>query len=199
MAKGQITEDSLRNSFGNPPGLDALTASRPKKDSPFRSTLSSPAAAETPVPASPVQQGKVVSLKPEMREPERAPEPQVTVPEPSPRVEEEKPVMLATSEETSKEEVASPEVAEQKHTRKLDIYTEKVSLKISPEMRDQVEALARGLQRQKTSKDERITANTVMRVAINVLLSKFKLDEDDVTNSEEELFELARKKVRSRG
>jgi hypothetical protein len=40
---------------------------------------------------------------------------------------------------------------------------------MSPKMRDEVETMARELQRAKTSKDERITANTVMRVAVRLV------------------------------
>lgn len=84
-------------------------------------------------------------------------------------------------------------------TRKADIFTERVTLQLSTGMRDAVDALARDLQRRRTAKDERITANTVMRVAINILLERFELGADDVANSEGELLDLATRRICSDG
>jgi len=50
-----------------------------------------------------------------------------------------------------------------------------------------VDALARELQRSKNSNMERITANTVMRVAIPHVLKHFKLNGAPVPSGEEEL------------
>ena len=80
--------------------------------------------------------------------------------------------------------------------RKSDIYTEQVGLKISPEMRDGVDALARDLQRAKTTKDERITANTVIRVAVQLLMDNYRFERGDVANSEEELFQLVARRLK---
>jgi hypothetical protein len=71
--------------------------------------------------------------------------------------------------------------------RKADLYSERVTLLMSSDMRDRVEALAKELQRRKTTKSERITSNTVMRVAINFFLERFELHDEDVANNEEEL------------
>src|SRR5262249_43149055 len=49
------------------------------------------------------------------------------------------------------------------------------SSRSGPEMRDNVQRIAREIQRGKTSKEERITANTVMRVAILLLTKHFKV------------------------
>ncbi len=65
-------------------------------------------------------------------------------------------------------------------------------------MRDEVDELARQLQRAKTSKDERITANTVMRVAIRLLTENFNLKSGEGPNNEDELFELASKSLKRR-
>ena len=59
-------------------------------------------------------------------------------------------------------------------------------------MRDQVDSLARELQRSKTSKDERITSNSVMRVAVRHFLGEFKLRKGEEPNSEEELLTLVK-------
>jgi hypothetical protein len=50
-----------------------------------------------------------------------------------------------------------------------------VTLQISPAMRDDVDALAQDLQRAKTTKDERITANTVMRYRCAALDRQLRL------------------------
>ena len=60
-------------------------------------------------------------------------------------------------------------------------------------MRDQVERIARELQRSKTSKKERITGNTVMRVAIRLITERFELKPGEGPNDEEELFECIEK------
>jgi hypothetical protein len=52
---------------------------------------------------------------------------------------------------------------------KAQIFTERVTLVISAEQRDMVEELARKIQRNGTKKQERVTANTVMRCLINLL------------------------------
>lgn len=82
--------------------------------------------------------------------------------------------------------------------RKADVFTERVTLQISPEMRDEVDALARDLQRAKTTKDERITANTVMRVAVQLLMEKYRFEKGDVANTEEELFRLVVQRLKSK-
>lgn len=73
--------------------------------------------------------------------------------------------------------------------RKATVFTERVRLQISPEMRDDVERLARELQRAKVSKKERITGNTVMRVAIRLITERFELQSSEASNDEGELFE----------
>jgi hypothetical protein len=76
--------------------------------------------------------------------------------------------------------------------RKADLYSERVTLLMSSEMRDRIEALAKELQRRKTTKSERITSNTVMRVAINAFLETFELRDGEVANTEEEFERLVR-------
>src|SRR5262249_42202476 len=72
--------------------------------------------------------------------------------------------------------------------RKADIYTERVTIQISPDMRDSIDSMARELQRSKTSKEERITANTVVRVAVQVILEHFEPDKSEIANTEQVLF-----------
>jgi len=99
----------------------------------------------------------------------------------------------ATPKETEGEKKADPVGA-----RKSDIYTEPVTLKISPEMRDSVIALARDLQRAKTTKDERITANTVIRVAVQLLMDIYRFESGDVANNEEELHLLVARRLKEK-
>ena len=210
MAKGQISEDELRGSLSL--GSIANLATRPKKDNPFRVTSQEAPSSITPqaVAAPPREAERVIDLRTPAVELPRStasaaqeapiiakpvmPQVIVEVPSLSPmaQIEQKK---LPQKFTTKSDE---PDEAEGRGLRKLDIFTEKVSLKLSPEMRDKVEAIARELQRTKTTKEERITANTVMRVAINALIDKFKLGEGDTANNEEELFELVKKKILKR-
>jgi hypothetical protein len=66
-------------------------------------------------------------------------------------------------------------------------------------MRDDVERIARELQRANSSKKERITGNTVMRVAIRLITERFQLKDDDAPNTEEELFAVVRNLLMRRG
>jgi hypothetical protein len=63
-------------------------------------------------------------------------------------------------------------------------------------MRDDVDALARDLQRSKTTKDERVTADTVMRIAAQLLIDYFQFKRGNVANSEEYLYTLATQKLK---
>ena len=60
-------------------------------------------------------------------------------------------------------------------------------------MRDDVDALARELQRAKTGKGERITANTRMRVAVRLLLKHYSVGDTQAPNGEDELLEAVEK------
>ena len=75
---------------------------------------------------------------------------------------------------------------------KTELYAERVTVPLSAELRDGAESLAKGLQRRRTEKGERITSNTVIRVALRVLLEHFGDDPDEVANNEEELVNVRR-------
>lgn len=185
MAKN-VTEDDLAAGMKGLGGFGALST---RRDSPFRDSRaevksveaktieikpqpeSSPSALPTSEKGSPV----------EAREP--APEPVIPV------------VVKPSAPATAKE---SPRTRNKTPTRKADVYTERVTLQMSAEMRDAVDELARQLQRAKTSKDERITANTVMRVAIRLLTENFELGKGEGPNNEEELYSLASKRIREK-
>jgi hypothetical protein len=80
--------------------------------------------------------------------------------------------------------------------RKADIFTERVTLQIRPEMRDEIDALARDLQRGKTTKEECITSNTVMRVALQFFMKNYQFQRGDVANTEAELYSLVAQRVK---
>lgn len=72
---------------------------------------------------------------------------------------------------------------------------EKVTVLMSPAVRDAVQMLARKLQRRRTQKQSRITANTVFRAAIRLLVEELPLRGSEVANTEEELLDLLRARL----
>ena len=173
MAKGQVSEEQLSQGLKGIGNFGGLSSSRVQRDNPFRDSRSAPTAPPEPIkPASPpVVEPAVKALQPTVRK--------IPVPEkatPKPEKQEDKP------------KEGSP--------RKADIFSERVTLQISPEMRDEVDSLARELQRAKLKKEERITANTVMRVAIQLLLARYTFEKGEVANNEEELFRLVTNKLK---
>jgi hypothetical protein len=180
MAKG-VTEDDLASGIRSMGGLGTL--SRNRRDSPFRDTREEevPAVKTVELPLQKEVPSAAVEVRSEVRG-----EPARVVKAERPR-EVEKPIPV--EKPVRNERKKAPQ-------RKADIYSERVTLQMSPEMRDEVDELARQLQRAKTSKDERITANTVMRVAIQAFLEAFDLDPKSCPNSEKELLDVARTQKR---
>lgn len=168
-------------------GLGGFGALSPRRDSPFRDSRAEVKAPEPKtVEVKPAAESRSVYGMPVV---EPAKPAEIKRAEPSPKTAPAKPVPSPTVREPSRLRQKQPQ-------RKADIYSERVTLQISAEMRDEVDELARQLQRAKTSKDERITANTVMRVAIRLLTENFKLKAGEGPNNEEELFELAERLLR---
>jgi hypothetical protein len=64
---------------------------------------------------------------------------------------------------------------------------------LNAEIRDRAEALAKDLQRRRTHKGERITTNTVIRVALRALLDAFDPSASATINTESELYETVRR------
>jgi hypothetical protein len=177
MAKGQVSEEELTKGLkgiGNFGGLSS--SARVRRDNPFRDSRSEPAAPE-PVKTIEVKP-TTVEAKPKTVSPALEPKPVRTV--------------APVSKPAAKAQVAERK-AKAVGGRKADIFTERVTLQISPEMRDEVERIARELQRAKSSKEERITANTVMRVAIQLITKKFKLGSGEAPNNEEKLYKFVEK------
>lgn len=73
---------------------------------------------------------------------------------------------------------------------------DKVSVFMSPAIRDRANQLASELQRKRTIKTERITANTVFRVAIRVILEELSIDDLSTINSEDDLYRAAKGRIR---
>ncbi len=207
MAKNQVTEEQLSRGLQSMGGFGGLTQ-RPRRDHPFRTSQEEPVkvidveprvapkAAEQVPPkaveeeklvtraeiqsAVPVRQDKVVSM-----EARRVVDEVVEA--------EESQVLPVTAKQAAKKKQSRSAA---QPTRKADVFSERITLQLSPKMRDKADALAKDLQRLRTSKDERITANTVMRVAIKLVLDKFKPGAGEtVANTEEELFELVKKQL----
>lgn len=216
MAKHVTEEDLATGLSGFGDGFSTITEKRPRRDNPFRGALDEPPAAAdreervvemhapSPEPA-PVSQSP--APRAEYRQHHAEPPRPAPVRRETPAAsrsegrEDYLPPRVPTIEESARRvrvHYSEPEPPQTRAQapRKADIYTERITLSVSTEMRDEVEALARELQRRRTKKEERITANTVMRVAINALLERFSLDAGDVANNEAELLELAKRKVR---
>lgn len=179
MAKGQVTEEELSKGLKGIGNFGGLSQPRVRRDNPFRDSRSELAAPE-PVRTMDVKPATVAATEAKGARPAAEPK-SVRAVAPVPKPAEK------------------PRVGEKKAMgaggRKADIFTERVTLQISPEMRDEVERIARELQRAKKSKDERITPNTVMRVAILLLTKHFKLNGSEAPNTEEELFSMAEEAV----
>jgi hypothetical protein len=180
MAKSQVSEEELAKGLkgiGNFSGLSP----RVQRDNPFRDS----------------RQEKVEPPKTiEVRLPSA--EPQVAKPT-APNIAPDEPKPMRAFPATPK---LRPKVREgesksraEESARTADDF-EPVTLQISPEMRDETSALARDLQRAKTTKVERITANTVMRVALRLLLENYQFELGDVANTETELYDLVVQRVR---
>ena len=55
--------------------------------------------------------------------------------------------------------------------------------------------MARELQRKRSQKNERITPNTVMRVALEFFMDRFSVEQTDRVNTEEELLDAAKQQL----
>jgi len=195
MAKGQVTEKDLESSIASLGGLSGLATtgvSGAKRDSPFGSTFAKRASSQVvEAPRGAAEREPVKAIEPTSREEtppapakERANEPKEVVHVP-PRAS------VRAEPKPSARIIQKPEP-----TRKSDTLTERVTLQMSPDMRDDVGEIARRLQRRKADKkSERITANTVMRVAIQFLLDELTVEEKDRPSTEDELLRLVKHKL----
>lgn len=187
MGKGQVSEKELEKGIKSLGGLTGLTGSSVRRDSPFGSDF----VKTVPAPVrEPLTLEKVIDL--EVKTEERLPEA-----EPPSDVVDTPRTRLSKEERAPKRRLISSKEEGEKDTEER-IFTERITLQMKAEMRDDLHYLATKLQRRKTNKDERITSNTVMRAAIQFLLDELKLKESDVVNTEAELLSLMKRKLLSK-
>lgn len=210
MAKGQVTDHELALGLKNFGGFGSLggQTTKPRREDPFRDTREE---APAPVAAAP-QATQPQAVQPQVSQAVRGETPRLEIvktqePEPveakapslpaeqiqpSPLKLREKKARIATPAAKSErvvrpvKQVPSESVAAEK---KSELYTERVTVPLDAELRDGAESLAKDLQRKRTEKGERITANTVMRVALRVMLDEFDPSAADGVNTEEELYQ----------
>ncbi len=188
MAKGQVTEEELSKGIQGMGSMSALSPNKPKRDSPFRDTRDS-----EPKPAS--KETK------EVREVRLNPSPSA-----EPKLEE-RPSSMADGQSPVRQSLGrTPLVARSVPPRprveesmlekdiptKAEVYSERVTVPLSSEMKVQLDLLAKELQKIRPAKRERITANTLVRVAIAAFLESFQTTP---ISSEEELLEVVRMRL----
>ena len=191
MAK-QVTEDDLKAGLQSVGSLGALGGQAPggtRRDSPFGTEF-----VKRTAPA--VQSVITPTDGPSVIEPRPAPA-VVAPPVQQEKATESKLVSVPRSvkpvEESRSKRVQSEAAADE--TSNSAAFTERVTLQMTPEMRDDLLDLARKLHRQRREKGERITANSLMRVGIKFLLEEFRLTESDRPSNEEELMALIQRKL----
>ena len=172
MPKGQVTDEELASGLRSMGGLSSLTTV--KRDSPFRDSRAAAKTVEVPVP----NESPRINEAPPAGSREKPPS---------------RPAALPAAVKANPVEKAPRAEKRKPSQRKADTYSERITLQISPEMRDEVDSLAREIQRSKATKEERITANSVMRVAIRHFLDVFRLRQGDRVNTEEELLALLKR------
>lgn len=204
MAKGQVTSDDLATGIKGFGGMSSLGgAPRPVRDNPFRDTRSeAPAPAPVPVvtpaattvantPTEPdAPRLEVLSLTEQRVEEERGESPSPrAVPIERKSATQASTKRVATSPRVVPRALATEEPVIPARERKTELYTEPVTVPLNAEMRDRAEALAKDLQRRRTEKSERITANTVIRVALRAMLDTFHPGSGVVVNTEADLYD----------
>lgn len=196
MAKGQVTDDDLASGLKGFGGLGSLggASTRPVRDNPFRDTRAEPprpvvvppTAEPTPAPMSipEVPKLEIVSSRNDRVEGEGITPPSLSEPAPAkPRARKQS---TAPTAKLLKPTVTSAPATAEHREKKTELYTERVTVLLDAELRDGAEALAKELQRRRTEKGERITANTIMRVALRELLETFVADTSSTINSEDD-------------
>jgi hypothetical protein len=207
MAKGQVTTDDLASGIRSFGGLAQLGgSSRPVRENPFRDTrgdsvqpvATAPSPTPAPVPEAPrlevisgietssVGEGSVPSpvAVPSAPRPERERKPAATRMAPPAKVT---PPRIVSTETTTAAESTGRE-------KKTELYTERVTVLLNADLRDRAEALAKELHRRRTQKGERITANTIFRVAIRAMLDTFDPSTSTELNTELDLYEAVLKR-----
>ncbi len=195
MAKGTVTDQELESSLKSLGGLGGIATSGSRRDSPFGSDFVKKAAPEAEIerPRPEAEVVKAVELHPVTQSTLNMGETRAPAPELNRVTTAVRPVTGAKPR--PKERGKPLEAIPPAPTRKSDNFSERVTLQMDPDMRDELNLLAARLQRRKTDKSERITANTIMRVAIRVVLDEVKLDEADIANNEGDLLRIVKSEL----
>jgi hypothetical protein len=195
MAKGQVSDDDLASGLRNFGGVSSFGApsGKPHRDNPFRITQAEARGTE----GAPKIEPAAVEKQAEKIEPvERRGEASRPVVAAKPR-EAIVPKAVVRKVETRETTRPSLEAAERSREKKTERYTERVTALLDAELRDGAESLAREISRRRKIKGgERITANTILRVSLRLLLDNFELSPDDAPNDEEEIFTAVQKRIR---
>jgi len=173
MAKGQVTEKDLELGLKKAGGFSGLSK-KTRRDSPFGQEHAKPVA------------------EPQISQSEKRLKPEKVVSE---KVASKKIVEVnkkASSPNSSLKK--NIENAEKALATKAETFSERITLNITPDMRDKAEMIARGLQRRKADRTERITANTIYRVAIEALLADEDFLKNISPNTEQELLDAVKAK-----
>ncbi len=157
MARGSATEEELAAGIRSVGVLSAVTGT----EGPRRDNPFAP----PPAPKTPAPQERAAAVP--------APEPKPATP--SVAVSQKKPVERP------------PRLSSDVSQAEPSPLTDYVTVPMTAEMRSQASLLAAELQRRRTDKTVRFTANTVYQVAIETLLERFELAPDDHVNSKAEL------------
>ena len=186
MAKKLVTENDLLSGVGGGFGNIAhMGSGRPVRDNPFRDTRT-----DSPPPA-PAPSGEAT------QEPETSRPLGNTAPQPQPVLSVSRltaPAAREASESTPPARPA-PKARVTQRPRKRDTYSEKVSTFLGPEMRDDLEMVARRLNRNRLVKGESITVHTLIRSGVRVMTELLQFTDTDVVSSEEELTALVKRKL----
>jgi hypothetical protein len=178
MAKSQVTEQDLEQSLQTLGGFGKLSTQKPRRDSPFGSEFSRKPEESKPIPQVAPQKSPEVTLL--SKTPGQGME----------HLEEDGEVLLTNPlpKSSPTRRISKPLLEETTASHpKSNTLTERVTVQMSPEMRDAVNDLARHLQRRRKDKGERITANSVMRVAIQYFLDNVQLERVQGASTEREI------------
>ncbi len=201
MAKNSVTENDLISGAGGFDAFNRLSTGKPIRDNPFRDTRAveprpsdsnpEPVLARSVVvesvttesiarpvqPAAPTTQQAVVA--PRKIEVGRQPPP-VTVSPVRPEV--------------GASEVVRPAAAKAK---KSELYPEKVNAFLSGDMVEDLLMESRKLNSRRLVKGDAISSNTLIRCGVRVVTKLIQFSDTDVVSSEEELYALIKKKLKS--
>jgi hypothetical protein len=187
MGKGQVSEKELEQGIKSLGGLGGFAPGAARRDSPFGSDFVRKAQPIEHLPEKEVEikltdKAEALSnVAPKVQEEARAPVP--SLPEAPQRKAKPPKLIVRASQE------------DEEGAKEASSGLEDVTVRMSSAMRDDLHFLATKLQRRRKTKEQRITSNTVIRVAVQLLLEELKLNETDYVNNEEELLALARRKV----